>query len=68
MPSIGVAVATSSGRGAADLLARLRAADPCVIGRIERDRVVLDLRTVTPTDDVLLASALTSAIGTLRGR
>jgi L-seryl-tRNA(Ser) seleniumtransferase len=40
------------------LAARLRQADPPVVGRIERDRVVLDLRTVLPEEDELLAGAL----------
>jgi L-seryl-tRNA(Ser) seleniumtransferase len=40
------------------LAARLRAADPSVIGRIERDRLVLDLRTVLPEEDELLAEAI----------
>lgn len=37
------------------LMARLRAADPPVIARTERGRVVLDLRTVSPEQDELLA-------------
>jgi L-seryl-tRNA(Ser) seleniumtransferase len=40
------------------LLTRLREHDPPVIARIEQDRVVLDLRTVTPDQDVTLASAI----------
>jgi L-seryl-tRNA(Ser) seleniumtransferase len=42
------------------LLARLRALDPPVIARIERDRVVLDLRTVAPDEDAVLAKQLVS--------
>jgi L-seryl-tRNA(Ser) seleniumtransferase len=37
---------------------RLRALTPPVIARIERDRVVLDLRTVLPDQDQQLASLL----------
>jgi len=37
---------------------RLRAADPPVIARIERDRVLLDLRTVAPDEDAPLARAI----------
>jgi L-seryl-tRNA(Ser) seleniumtransferase len=62
LPSLGIAIATSSGRAATDLLARLRAGDPCVIGRIDRDRVVLDVRTVAPEDDAALAGAVARAI------
>jgi L-seryl-tRNA(Ser) seleniumtransferase len=36
----------------------LRSLDPPVIGRIEHDRVVLDLRTVLPDQDALLAGLL----------
>jgi L-seryl-tRNA(Ser) seleniumtransferase len=42
--------------------AALRAADPPVIARIEDDRVVLDLRTVLPEDDELLATLVASAL------
>ena len=38
--------------------ARLRAADPPVVARVERDRVVLDLRTVLPHEDEMLARAI----------
>ena len=38
---------------------RLRAGTPCVVGRIERDRCLLDLRAVPPeSDDVLVAAVL----------
>jgi len=36
----------------------LRALDPPVIARIEHDRVVLDLRTVLPSEDDTLVSLL----------
>jgi L-seryl-tRNA(Ser) seleniumtransferase len=38
----------------------LRALDPPVIARIEHDRVVIDLRTVFPDQDGILASLLTA--------
>jgi L-seryl-tRNA(Ser) seleniumtransferase len=63
LASMGIALGSVDGRGAADLLARLRAGEPCVIGRIERDRVVLDLRTVPPGHDALLAAAIAHAVG-----
>ncbi len=62
LPSAGIALAAASGRAATDLLSRLRTGDPCVIGRIERDRVVLDLRTVAPEDDAALAGTITRAL------
>jgi L-seryl-tRNA(Ser) seleniumtransferase len=45
---------------AAQLLAHLRASEPPVIGRIEDDRVLLDLRTVLPGQDAAIANALLS--------
>jgi L-seryl-tRNA(Ser) seleniumtransferase len=48
--------------GAATVLARLRAADPPVVARAEHGRVVLDLRTVPPSQDALVARALTGAL------
>jgi len=47
-----------SGSSANQLLARLRAFDPPIIARLEEDRVLLDLRTVVPDQDSILASAL----------
>jgi hypothetical protein len=58
IPSAGVAV--DAGDPAA-VLARLR--DAGVVARIVDDAVVCDLRTVAPTDDGLLAAALSSAFG-----
>jgi L-seryl-tRNA(Ser) seleniumtransferase len=66
VPSVGLAFGAASGRAATNLLARLRIGDPCVIGRIERDRVVLDLRTVAPDDDAALAGALARALAVTR--
>jgi L-seryl-tRNA(Ser) seleniumtransferase len=43
---------------ASALLAALRRLDPPIIGRIENDRVLLDLRTVEPEFDPLLISTL----------
>ncbi len=44
------------------VLARLRAASPPVIARTERGRVVVDLRTVPPDQDGLLARILRGAL------
>ncbi|MBF8289733.1 MAG: selenocysteine synthase [Chloroflexi bacterium] len=62
LPSFGVALGAANGRAATTLLAALRAGEPCVIGRIERDHVVLDLRTAAPADDATLAGAATRAL------
>jgi len=53
LPSCGVAVEAVSVN---DLTARLRAAR--IVVRVEDDRVVCDLRTVDPADDVRIAAAL----------
>jgi L-seryl-tRNA(Ser) seleniumtransferase len=49
---------TCIGVSADELLARLRKSDPPVIGRVEEGRVLLDLRTVFPAQDPLIANAL----------
>jgi L-seryl-tRNA(Ser) seleniumtransferase len=60
LPSAGLRV---GGRGAAALAARLRASDPVVVGRVEAGAVLLDLRTVDPTADRDVATALDRALG-----
>jgi L-seryl-tRNA(Ser) seleniumtransferase len=55
-----LAVAADWG-GAERLASRLRDTDPPVIGRVEHDRVMLDLRTVEPADDGTVADALIRA-------
>ena len=49
---------TRRGYSAAALEAALRRLDPPVIARIERDRLVLDLRTVFEDEDAVLVSGL----------
>jgi L-seryl-tRNA(Ser) seleniumtransferase len=44
------------------LLARLRAATPAVVGRVERGAVLLDLRSVDPADDAALSAAIGAAL------
>lgn len=46
---------------AAKLERRLRLGDPPVVARIENDRLVLDLRTVTPDEEPALVDAITRA-------
>ncbi|WGL51411.1 L-seryl-tRNA(Sec) selenium transferase [Nocardioides sp. BP30] len=45
----------------AELAARLRLGRPCVVARIERDRCLVDLRCVDPTDDLLISEAIVAA-------
>jgi L-seryl-tRNA(Ser) seleniumtransferase len=60
IPSVGVAVTSPS---ADDLLARIRQCGRhAVIGRIENDRVLLDLRTVHPDQDRRLAATVRIAL------
>ncbi len=54
--SAGVAFVPAGGATAA--LARLRAAAPPLVARIDAARVVIDLRTIEPADDVRVAGAL----------
>jgi len=48
-------------RDVVDLEKRLRAGDPPVVARIEKDRLILDLRTVFPEEETNLAAALRRA-------
>jgi L-seryl-tRNA(Ser) seleniumtransferase len=49
-------------RGSDGLAAKLREAQPPVIGRIEEQRVLLDLRSVLPEQDAVLESAVRSVL------
>jgi L-seryl-tRNA(Ser) seleniumtransferase len=49
---------TRDGLSADEISARLRASEPPVIARVEEGRVLLDLRTVFPEQDVNLVAAL----------
>ena len=44
------------GMSADQIEQHLRSLDPPIVARIQDDRVVLDLRTVDPADDALLAA------------
>ena len=48
--------------GEAVLAARLRRGDPPVVARLERDQLLLDLRTVLPEEDDTLLAALRAAL------
>jgi L-seryl-tRNA(Ser) seleniumtransferase len=59
LPSVGVAL---HARRAGLLATALRTGRPAVVPRIDRDRVVLDLRTVDPSADDVLIAAVTAAL------
>ena len=60
-PSRAVAIGRRHGK-ANDVAARLRAADPPIVARVLDDRAALDLRSVAPEDDEMLARAVTAAL------
>jgi L-seryl-tRNA(Ser) seleniumtransferase len=60
LPTVLVSIAHDA-LSAQTLEARLRSADPPVVARIERDRVVLDLRTIPEDDEPDLLAALRGA-------
>jgi L-seryl-tRNA(Ser) seleniumtransferase len=66
LPSAGLVV-TAPGRSADLVLAALRSGDPRVIGRVEDQAVLLDLRTVPPDGDADLAAALRRALAGMPG-
>ena len=49
---------TGEGLSADELLTRLRNSEPPVVARVEEGRVLIDLRTVFPEQDCLVANAL----------
>lgn len=49
-------------RSAAEIQRTLRFGDPPVVASVEDDRVLLDLRTVSPTDDPVVVSALRTVL------
>lgn len=65
LPSWGLALsplAEDPAPSATLLARRLREANPPIVGRVEQDLVWLDLRTVDPTDDDRLLSAIRSVL------
>jgi L-seryl-tRNA(Ser) seleniumtransferase len=61
LPSFALA-ATCAGRNASDLARVLRNLPAPVYGRIERDRLLLDLRTVDEAEEAEIVAALTGAL------
>jgi L-seryl-tRNA(Ser) seleniumtransferase len=47
----------------ASLAERLRRGRPSVVGRIERDRCLLDLRCIEESDDPVVLAAMLAALG-----
>ncbi len=60
LPTIAVAVTTTK-RSIDQLAASLRRGDPSVVGRINQDRLLLDLRSVFPHEDERLIAAVCHA-------
>jgi L-seryl-tRNA(Ser) seleniumtransferase len=58
LPSWAIALRPAPHEPVDDLARKLRLAEPAVFGRIERDRLLLDLRTVLPEDDGALIESL----------
>jgi len=62
LPSFGIALEFAYGPD--ELITRLRASTPPVIGRIVDDRVVLDVRTIFPDEEDELVAAVVRALDT----
>ncbi len=62
LPSWGIALRPAEPESVDSLARRLRTGSPGVFGRIEEDRVILDLRTVLPEDDGDLTGAIQRAL------
>ncbi|MSR36586.1 MAG: L-seryl-tRNA(Sec) selenium transferase [Gemmatimonadetes bacterium] len=62
LPGWTVRVAPAAGIDASAIATALRAGDPPVVARVEEGELVLDLRTVDPEDDALLARRLRESL------
>ena len=58
LPTIVVSIRPNSPASAESLQRRLRRGDPAVVGRCENDRLLVDLRTVSPSEDEDLLECL----------
>ncbi|MDF2974834.1 MAG: L-seryl-tRNA selenium transferase [Microvirga sp.] len=63
LPSWALVVSPADGEAVDALARRLRLGDPGIFGRIEQDRLFLDLRTVLPEDDQMLLQSLRHSLG-----
>jgi L-seryl-tRNA(Ser) seleniumtransferase len=61
LPTIVLAL-TCDGLSADELATRLRGSDPPIIARVDEGRVLLDLRTVFPEQDVALAAVIVRVV------
>ncbi|MCH7824617.1 MAG: L-seryl-tRNA(Sec) selenium transferase, partial [Acidobacteria bacterium] len=62
LPSFGLSIGFSYGPD--ELVGRLRASDPPVIGRIVDGRVILDVRTILPDEDDAFVASVARALAT----
>lgn len=63
LPSWALVLSPTSGERVDTFARRLRLGDPGIFGRIDRDRLLLDLRTVLPEDDEILLRSLRLTLG-----
>jgi L-seryl-tRNA(Ser) seleniumtransferase len=63
LPSWALVLSPADGEAVDALARRLRLGDPGIFGRIDRDRLFLDLRTVLPEDDQMLLRSLRHSLG-----
>jgi L-seryl-tRNA(Ser) seleniumtransferase len=67
LPDVGVPTAvialSASGSGEAELAARLRTGTPAVIGRVQDEKLLLDLRTVFARQEEELLAAIKASVG-----
>ncbi len=63
LPSWALVLSPADGEGVDALARRLRLGDPGIFGRIDQDRLLLDLRTVLPEDDQILLRTMRHALG-----
>ena len=68
LPSAGLALQPAPAQDAETLAAALRRASPPVVGYIQRGRILLDLRTVLPSQDETLTRTLAEAATALPSR
>jgi L-seryl-tRNA(Ser) seleniumtransferase len=63
LPSWALVLSPVDGEGVDMLARRLRLGEPGIFGRIDQDRLLLDLRTVVPEDDEMLLRSLRQTLG-----
>jgi L-seryl-tRNA(Ser) seleniumtransferase len=63
LPSWALVLSPPDGEGVEMLARRLRLGNPGIFGRIDRDQLFLDLRTVLPEDDENLLRSLRHSLG-----